>query len=178
MAQTSSVYHFVVDLSDVDRGVYTQLKLPIALHPSESTEFMVTRVLAYLLEYREGIEFSPGIGSPDEPAISARTLDGTLLLWVDIGAPSAERAHRAAKAAEEVAIYCHRNVENALESLRKREIHNPQAVTFFAFENGFIPSLAANLEKRNELSVSRSEGTLYVVINGTSLSTLLTRHTI
>ena len=178
MAQTSSVYHFVVDLSDVDRGVYTQLKLPVALHPSESIEFMATRVLAYVLEYREGIEFSPGIGSPEEPAILARSLDGALLLWVDIGAPSAERAHRAAKAAETVAIYCHRNVGNALENLRKREIHNAHAVNLFAFDAGFIDSLAKNLEKRNELSVSRSEGTLYVVINGETLSTPLTQHSI
>lgn len=178
MAQTSSVYHFVVDLSDVDREVYTQLKLPVALHPSESAEFMSARVLAYLLEHREGIEFSPGIGSPDEPAILARALDGTLLLWVDVGAPSAERAHRAAKASKRVAIYCHRNVDTALENLRKREIFNSDAISLFAFESGFIPSFAANLGKRNELSLSRSEGTLYIVINGASISTSLTQHSI
>ena len=60
MALTSTVYNFDIALSDADRGVYEQLALRVALHPSEAIEHMLTRVLAYCLEYQEGIAFLKG----------------------------------------------------------------------------------------------------------------------
>jgi uncharacterized protein YaeQ len=57
MALGSTVFVFEIDLSDADRQVYERLSLRVARHPSESDEFLVARVLAFCLEYREGIEF-------------------------------------------------------------------------------------------------------------------------
>jgi uncharacterized protein YaeQ len=34
----------------------------------ESAEYLVTRLLAYCLEYQEGIAFSKGLSEPEEPA--------------------------------------------------------------------------------------------------------------
>ncbi len=74
MALTSTVYNLDIALSDVDRGVYETLALRVALHPSESLEYMLTRVLAYCLEYTEGITFSRGgVSDPDEPPCACRT---------------------------------------------------------------------------------------------------------
>jgi uncharacterized protein YaeQ len=82
----STVYHFSLELSDTDRGVYESFKLPTALHPSESLEFMIGRVVAFALEYDEGIAFSPGIGATEDPAISIKGFDGAYKAWIDIGA--------------------------------------------------------------------------------------------
>ena len=59
--------------------------------PSETAEFLITRVLAYCLEYTEGIEFSKGLSDPDEPTIAVRDLTGALQTWIDIGLPEAAR---------------------------------------------------------------------------------------
>ena len=73
MALTATVYHFTIRLSDVDRGVYEALDLKVARHPSESDEYMIARVLAYCLEYAEGIAFSRGgLSEPDDPPIAVR----------------------------------------------------------------------------------------------------------
>ena len=61
MAQTATIYNFDIDLADGDRGVWESLALRVARHPSESEEYLLTRVLAYALEFAEGIEFSAGI---------------------------------------------------------------------------------------------------------------------
>ena len=53
MALTATVYNFDVQLSDVDRGVYESLAIRAARHPSETEEYLVTRVLAYCLEYTD-----------------------------------------------------------------------------------------------------------------------------
>jgi len=60
MALSSTVYVFTVRLADADRGVYETLTLRVAQHPSESTDYLLTRLLAYCLEYTEGIAFSRG----------------------------------------------------------------------------------------------------------------------
>ena len=99
MALGATVHVFTVRLSHVDRGVYETLELRLARHPSESAEYLVTRLLAYCLEYTEGIAFSKGLSDPDEPAIIVRDLTGALHGWIEIGAPEAARLHRAAKAA-------------------------------------------------------------------------------
>ena len=74
MALTSTMFTFDVTLSDVDRAVYATIALRMAQHPSESEEYFVTRLLAYCLEYEEGIVFSRGISDADEPPIAVRDL--------------------------------------------------------------------------------------------------------
>ena len=109
MALTATIYNFTIGLSDVDRAVYESLALKVARHPSETEEHLLTRVLAYCLEFAEGIGFSRGISDPDEPALSVRDLTGALKTWIDIGSPDAARLHKAAKAAPRVAVYTHKD---------------------------------------------------------------------
>lgn len=173
MSPKSTVYHFSIELSDTDRGVYEAFKLPTALHPSESLEFMMGRVIAYILEYGEGISFSPGIGATDEPAISIKGLDGTYEAWIEVGAPSAERLHRAAKVAQRVAVYCHRSAEVVFQQVTQTPIFRGEEVAFYSFDDDFISSLAKTLDRRNEMTISRSDSTLYVQSNGRDLSSSL-----
>ena len=76
MALTSTIYRFDIDLADADRHLYESLSLHVACHPSESDEHLVARVLAYALEYTEGIEFTRGLSEPEWPAILVRDLTG------------------------------------------------------------------------------------------------------
>jgi hypothetical protein len=95
MALTATIYNFDIDLSDSDRGVYETVALRVAQHPSESDEYLIARVLAYLLEYTEGIVFSRGVSEPEEPMISVRDLTGKVSSWIDIGTPDSARLHKA-----------------------------------------------------------------------------------
>src|SRR5213596_2812265 len=108
MALTATIYNFAVELADGDRHVYESLALRVARHPSESEEYLVARLLAYLLEFTEGIEFSRGVAEPDAPAIAVRDLTGAITSWIDIGMPDAARLHKASKSADRVAVYTHR----------------------------------------------------------------------
>jgi uncharacterized protein YaeQ len=87
MALGSTIYNFDVELADTSCGVYQSLALRIPQHPSESNEYLMARVLACLLEYAEGIEFSRGVSDPNEPAIAIRDLTGSITTWVEIGTP-------------------------------------------------------------------------------------------
>ena len=76
MALTATIYNFDVQLADIDRGVYESLSFKAAQQPSETAEYLLSRVLAYCLEYAEGIAFSKGIAEPDVPALAVRDLTG------------------------------------------------------------------------------------------------------
>ena len=95
MALTSTIYNATVEISDVDRGVYETVAVRLAMHPSETTEYMATRLLAYCLEYTEGIEMTAGLSDGNEPAIVVRDLTGRITAWIEVGLPDADRLHRA-----------------------------------------------------------------------------------
>ena len=106
------MYVFEVRLADADRAVFEVLTIRAARHPSETPEYLLTRLIAYCLEYSEGIAFSKGLSDPDEPAISVRDLTGAMLAWIEVGVPDASRLHKAAKAAPTVAVYSHRGLRS------------------------------------------------------------------
>jgi uncharacterized protein YaeQ len=145
VALTATIHHFTVRLSDVDRGVYQTLELKAARHPSESEEYLVTRVLAYCLEYAEGIAF-------------------------EVGSPDAARLHKAAKAAPRVAVYTHKDPAQLLRSLDGERIHRAEALELYALGRDLVAALVKRLQRRNQLDLSVSERHLYVTIGGETLS--------
>jgi uncharacterized protein YaeQ len=170
VALTATIHHFTVRLSDVDRGVYETLELKAARHPSESEEYLVTRVLAYCLEYAEGIAFSRGLSEPDQPAIAVRDLTGVLKAWIDVGSPDAARLHRAAKAAPRVAVYTHKDPAQLLRSLDGERIHRAEALELYALGRDFVAALVKRLQRRNQLDLSVSDRHVYATIGGETLS--------
>jgi uncharacterized protein YaeQ len=176
MALTATIYTFAIELADVDRGVYEQLEVRVAQQPSETPEYMLSRVLAYCLEYTEGISFTAGLAAGDEPAIWVRDLTGRMLRWIDVGMPDAERLHRASKLADRVIIYTHRNPAMLKQQLASKHIHQAERIPIYAIDSGFMAALVAGTERRTRMAISVTERQLYVDIGGQNLSTMLTEH--
>lgn len=168
MAQTSTIYRLAVELSHVDRGVYETLDLRLARHPSETAEFLVTRVLAYCLEYEDGIAFGGGLSTADEPAVLVRDLTGRVTKWIEVGLPSAERVHRGMKLAGRAAVYTHRDLRQVLAQLEGQGVHRAGEVAVYAFAAPFIDALAASLDRRAAWTINVIDGQVYVEVDGAS----------
>ena len=168
---TATIYNFAIDLADHDRGVYQTLALRVARHPSESEEYLWVRLLAYALEYGEGIQFSPGgLSNPDEPAITIRDRTGTICSWIEIGTPDAARLHRASKATPRVAVYLHKDPAQFLTRLGAGRIHRAGAIEIYSLDRGFIGQLSQHLVRRTAFSLSVSDRELYVSIGSEQLT--------
>src|SRR5882672_8888463 len=155
MATGATIYNFDIDLADADRHVYESLDLRLARHPSESEEYLVTRLLAYALEFTEGIAFSPGgLSDPDEPAITVRDLTGAMRSWIEIGNPDAARLHRASKVSPRVAVYTHKDPAQLVERLQGERIHRADAVELWAIDRALIAQLVKRLDRRMSFSLS------------------------
>jgi len=179
MALTATIYTIDIDLSDADRNVYESLALRVARHPSETEEYLVTRVLAYALEFREGIAFSSsGLSDPDEPAIAIRDLTGALRSWIDIGMPDAARLHKASKVAPRVAVYTHKDPAQLVGRLSGERIHRADALELYAVDRHLVGELAARLERRMAFGLSISDRELFVSIAADTLSGAVSRHPI
>ncbi len=177
VALTATLYTLDIDLADHDRGVYESLPLRVARHPSESDEYLVTRVLAYALEYAEGIAFSAGgLSSPDEPAIVLRDLTGALDAWIEIGWPDADRLHRAAKAARRVAVYPHKDVTQWLRRLEGARVHRADAIAVRAIDGSLIDALASRLDRRLAFSLAMSDNDLFVSLGADTLTGPVRQH--
>lgn len=164
------MYVFDVRLADVDRSVNETLTIRAARHPSETAEYLVTRLLAYCLEYREGIAFSKGLSDPDEPAIVVRDLTGVLQAWIEVGAPDADRLHKAAKAAPDVGVYTHRGLESLMERLDGARIHRASEIRLRAVDAVLLAGLVARLDRRMSLDLTVSDHVLYVALGDEHLS--------
>lgn len=175
MALTATIHTFAVELADSDREVYESLALRVARHPSESEEYLVTRVLAYALELTEGIGFSRGLAEPDEPAIHVRDLTGATRAWIDIGAPDAARLHRACKAAPRVAVYTHRDPAPLIGRLAGERIHGGATLELHALDRALVRGLAARLERRTAFSLSVVDRRLWLSVGGDTLAGAVSR---
>jgi uncharacterized protein YaeQ len=169
MALGATLYNVVVDLADHDRHVYESIDLKLARHPSESEEYLVARLLAYLLEFTPGIEFSRGVSDPDEPAIAVRDLTGVIKKWIDVGAPDAARLHKASKVATRVIVYTHRDPVQFLKQLAGETIHRSDDLELYAIDRALVAALVARLERRVVFSVSVTDRELYVSIGADNL---------
>lgn len=175
MALGATIYVFNIELADSDRGVYQPLQLRVARHPSESEEYFLTRILAYCLEYTEGISFSNGLFDPDAPTIAVRDLTGVLNAWIDVGAPEAARLHRASKAAQRVAVYTHKDAGQLAARLSLERIHRVEALELYALDREWLANLAAKLARRMEISLTVAERHVYLSVRGETLSCVIER---
>lgn len=178
MALTSTMYTFDVALSDVDRSVYESLTIKAACHPSETEEYFVTRVLAYCLEYQEGIAFSKGLSEPDEPALSVRDLTGALKSWIEVGAPDAARLHKASKASPRLAVYTHKEPRLFLRAYEGQRIHRAESVELYAVDRDVLAEVVQRLERRLRFALTVTQGQLFLDFGGDSVSGSVSRLTL
>lgn len=163
------MYHMQIGLSDVERGVYESLDLRVARHPSESARFLLTRILAYCLAYEEGITFSKGgLSSTEDPPVFVRDPTGVLTHWLEVGSPSAERLHKAAKACPQVSLWSHIELSLLRKEAASRPIHRLEEIQLFLLPPSFLDQLDQLLDRNCSLELLRNDGRLYVTIGGTT----------
>jgi uncharacterized protein YaeQ len=178
VALTATLYNFEINLSDVDRNVYETVAFKAAQQPSETDDYLIARVLAYALEFTEGIGFSGGIAEADQPAIFVRDLTGTLKVWIDVGVPDAARLHKASKAAPRVAVYTHKDPRTLQKALNGEKIHRLEALELYALDRELIGEMVARLDRRMRFDLSVTDRHLYVTLAGDTFGGAVDRITL
>ncbi|HSW07729.1 YaeQ family protein [Aquabacterium sp.] len=135
MALKSTIYKANLQIADMDRQVYGDHSLTLALHPSETEERLMVRLLAYALhvpadDHRGALQFARGLSDADEPDLWQKDLTDQLVHWIEVGQPDDRRLVKACGRAERVTLYCYSNaapiwwagIETKLTRLRNLEV--------------------------------------------------------
>lgn len=177
MALPSTIRRFEVDLSDVENHVYETLSLRVAQHPSETDEYLLTRLIAYCLNVSKGVEMSKsGLCNADEPPLWSHDLTGQMELWIDVGLPASDRIHKASKRSQQVLIYTQKGIERVREKLNAKLIYKSSDVLIYPLDISALNELQQSLARVNHWSLIHSEGTLFITSGDVNVALEIRAH--
>ena len=162
-----------MQLSDVDQGVYETLQATVARHPSETEERLVTRLLAYSLFYKPELFFTKGLCASDEPDLWIKGPDDRVLLWVEVGLPETDRIIKAGRHSERVALVASGRTLPLWEQQNLPKLLTVQNLTLLCFDQSFITSLVARLNRAITWDVTITDNNLYINAGGETFETTL-----
>jgi len=156
-----TIFKMNINLADLNNDLYDTLNLTVAQHPSETTERMMTRVLAYCLNTQEFLSFTKGLSVADDPDIWAKSLDDQLLLWIDVGEPAFERIKKAARQAKAVKVYSF-NTKSGVWWKQSQNNFAKLNVEVYQFDFEQIQALAKHCKRTMDFSITLSGDTAYI----------------
>lgn len=161
MALQATPYKVELNLTDLDRSVYENLRFTVARHPSETEERLCARLIAYALFYHEQLAFGRGLSDVDEPALWEKSLDDRVLHWIEVGQPDAERITWCSRRTEKFSLVAYGNLRvwqtKVLDTVRGLKNINVVGVG----QEG-LAELARDLPRSIGWSVMVSDGELFV----------------
>jgi uncharacterized protein YaeQ len=174
MAAGTTIFRASIQLSDADRHVYTDLKLTLAQHPSETAEHLVARLLAYVIFYQPELEFTKGLSQGELPALWITGPDGRPVLWLDVGLPEPDRVTKACRHTHRVIVLlCGRN-RARWEKMHLAGLAGETNLAVWGVDPGFLQNLVTGLEKSIVWTVTISGGMLYLASGARSGESPLT----
>ena len=172
MALKATIYKFAIDLSNITENHYDSLDLTLACHPSETTERMIARLLAYCLNAHKAPEFTRGLSSTEEPDIWCKSLDGQINLWIDVGEPIFDRVKKAAQLSQSVQVYSFNRKSDVWWNQGAEKFLGLNA-QYFRFNHEEIQAVASKTNRTQQLSISIDTGLIYIASDAGSFEVML-----
>ncbi|HCT40676.1 MAG TPA: hypothetical protein DF427_05795 [Moraxellaceae bacterium] len=163
MALKSTVYKADLQITDLDRHYYANHQLTLALHPSETEERLMVRLLAFADCASEQLQFSQGLDNPDDPPLWEKDLTGAIVHWIDLGQPDETRLRKASGRAERVTVYCYGGASTTMWwSQIVGKLSRQQHLRVVRLSEESVAALAALCERSMRLQVTLQDGEWFV----------------
>jgi len=158
LALRSTVFRAEVGISDLDRQYYQTHTLTLARHPSETDERMMVRLLAFIMNASETLEFGRGISSEDEPALWDRDLTGSILHWIEVGQPDERLLRRACGRADKVSVYAYGRAQDQWWQQNAAALNKLGKLTVWTLSADDCNALVALVERGMDLQCTIQDG--------------------
>jgi uncharacterized protein YaeQ len=173
MALSSTRLEYRVTLSNVDRAVDLQQQpVIIARHPSETSDHVTLRVLAWCLLHEERLEFGPGLSDPEVADLWTRDLTGQLTTWIECGTADADKLRKVLLHNSDIAVHAvlsdPRRRDELLAGIAewKKPLRGRGTLTIHMIDRELLAALAASEERRRAWTVTIVGGHAYVDADG------------
>lgn len=94
MALKATIYKADLNIANMDDHIYGDYQLTLALHPSETLERLMVRLMAFARFASDELEFTKDLFETDEPALWQKDLTGQLETWIEVGLPSEDKVKK------------------------------------------------------------------------------------
>jgi len=167
MALKSTVYKAAVQVADMDRNVYATHALTLALHPSETEERLMVRVLVHALladtsEGADALQAARGLSDVDEPDLWQHDLSGRLLRWVEIGQPDDRRLAKACGRADRVSVYAYAGSVPVWWATLRGKVARLSNLAVWQLPAAQSQALAGLAQRSMQLQVTVQDGLVWV----------------
>ncbi|MCY7314986.1 MAG: YaeQ family protein [Rubrivivax sp.] len=174
MALKATIYKAALQIADMDRSVYADHTLTLALHPSETEERLMVRLLAFALQvpaddHGGALQFARGLADGDEPDLWQHDLTGQLLHWVEVGHPDERRLAKACGRARRVSLYTYSQSTPVWWAGVQNKLTRLNNLTVWQLPVAQAQALAAIAQRSMQLQITVQDGLLWVGHSGGSV---------
>jgi len=162
MAKNSTIYKAALSIADSERDYYCDHQLTLACHPSETTERMMMRILAFAMNADERLAPAGGMSEADEPDLWLKDLTGEIKLWIEVGQPDERRILKACGRSDSVKIYTYGSKPKLwLENIESK-ISKARNLSIFTVNTESSKALAELAERSMELQITIDHDELWI----------------
>ena len=169
-ALKATIFKADISITDLDRNYFADHSLTIARHPSESDQRMMLRVLAFILNADEKLEFTKGLSEVEDPDIWLKDYSDQILLWIELGTPSEQRVKKGCNQSRQMRVYAY--ADNAFEEYLKKEqgkLAMKNNIDFFSFPNEVAEQLANIVERNMQIQITIQDGVVWFNVGEVTL---------
>lgn len=169
MALKATIYKANIELADMDRNYYDSLQLTLAQHPSETDQRFMVRLISYILNAHNDLQFGKGVSDEDEAAIWQINYSDEIALWIELGQLDEKRIKKACNKAEQVKLYCYGSSVETWWSQSQHTLNKFSKLSIEQFETSTTDALVKLLSRTMEFQCSIQDGQLWLTCGHESL---------
>ena len=162
MALKATIYKANIHVSDMDRNYYDTINITIAQHPSETDRRMMVRILAYILNLQEHIQFTKGLSEDDEPEIWVKDFSEVIKLWIDLGQIDEKRIKKGCNHSHEMKLYSYGSGVDIWWSKTKNKVSNFKNLSVVKIDDDTCEQLATLVSRTMELNCTIDSGQIWL----------------
>lgn len=162
MALKATIYKASIELADMDRNYYDSIHLTVAQHPSETPQRLMVRILAYILNAHEDLQFGKGLSDENEAAIWQVNYSDEIELWIELGQLDEKRLKKACNQAKAVKLYCYGSSASTWWSQAEQHLKKFPLLSVEQFEPSTCEALVQLLSRNMDFQCSIQDGQLWL----------------
>ena len=181
MALKATIFKADISITDMDRDYYNDHNLTIARHPSENDARMMLRVIAFIANAHERLQFTKGLSDDDVPDLWQKSFSDEIEVWIELGQPSEQRIKKGCNQSQQMMIYAY--ADNSFEAWWKKERSKLQSrnnLSVFTLPQELVNTLENAVQRSMQIQVTIQDGQMWLTIEGgdvtESVEIAITKH--
>lgn len=163
MALKATIFKATVNVADMDRNQYLDASLTLACHPSETTQRMMLRLLAWIKYADERLQFTRGLSAEDEPEAWLRNDHLGIDLWIELGLPDEKRIKKACNQSAQVALFTYNSRAAQIWWQQNQALCSQyRNLTVWYLDDAQMAAIAALATRTMNLQATLQEGIIWL----------------